>query len=298
MTWRSCLFAVVAFCACLSISHAQIYRWDNGQVIPGTEEISLHPEVFLFEWDQENHNLRFGDFSGQLHGSTFADCWLDSARFVNASLVAAELARTTLVNADFTKADLTGAVFVDATLTDAVFEGALIKGLQLYDGTSNGFTQDQLYSTASYKYKDLRNIRFDRNDFTNWNFSGQNLAKSFLLSDFTDADLSGANLSGSSFSDHRGHATLTNADFTGAIVTETGFAFATQFGFTEQQLYSTHSYQAKNLTGIVLNGNNLTNWNFSNQVLQKAILSQSNLTNVNLEGADLTNGACKEFCVT
>ena len=87
-----------------------------------------------------------------------------------------------------------------------------------------GFTKEQLYSTASYQQKNLRGIGLSGNDLTGWDFSGQ--------------DLTGADLGGS---------TLTNANLAGAMVTGASFVSTTRQGFTKEQLYSTASYQQRNL---------------------------------------------------
>ena len=70
-------------------------------------------------------------------------------------------------------------------------------------------------------------------------------------------------------------ATVTAADFGGAI------------GLTAQQLYSTASYQAGNLAGIGLEGNNLTAWNFASQNLAGANLSGTSLNSAGLASASL-----------
>ena len=81
---------------------------------------------------------------------------------------------------------------------------------------------------------------------------------------------------------------LTSANFAGAIVTGASFYGTTSGGFTKEHLYSTASYQQRNLRGIGLNGNDLTGWDFSGQNLTNANLESSKLTNANLAGADLT----------
>ena len=51
-------------------AQADIFRWDNGQLIPGTEGITPGPGVNLSspygEWSSPQRNLRFADFSGGL----------------------------------------------------------------------------------------------------------------------------------------------------------------------------------------------------------------------------------------
>ena len=68
--------------------------------------------------------------------------------------------------------------------------------------------------------------------------------------------------------------------------------------FTAEQLYSTASYQAKNLGGIGLDYNNLTAWDFNGQNLSNAYLSFSTLTNANLTESDLTNANLTGAVVT
>ena len=57
-------------------------------------------------------------------------------------------------------------------------------------------------------------------------------------------------------------------------------------GFTKEQLYSTASYQRRELTGIQLGGNDLLGWNFRGQDLRFADLG-SNLWNTDFSLADL-----------
>jgi uncharacterized protein YjbI with pentapeptide repeats len=93
---------------------------------------------------------------------------------------------------------------------------------------------------------------------------------------FTRADLSDARLENVDFS----WSTLTDADFTGAFTSGASFATTTWQGFTAAQLYSTASYQQRNLTRINLGGNRLSGWSFAEQNL-----TQANFGNAILEGA-------------
>jgi hypothetical protein len=137
--------------------------------------------------------------------------------------------------------------------------------------TSRGFTQQQLYSTASYLGKNLQGISLAGNDLSGW-------------------DLSAQDLSGAAFNS----ATLANADLTGAVVTG---ADLTSQDFTKEQLYSTASYQDKDLHGVVLgsceywcSGNDLTGWNFSGQNLANSTFGGANVANADFTGSD-TRGA-------
>ena len=93
----------------------------------------------------------------------------------------------------------------------------------------SGITLPQLYSTASYQQRNLRGIGLSGHDLTSGDFSGQ--------------DLTGADFACS---------TLTNANFAGAVITGAAISCTTSRGFTKEQLYSTASYQQKNLQGIGL----------------------------------------------
>ena len=60
---------------------------------------------------------------------------------------------------------------------------------------------EQLYSTANYKNKNLRNVGFYTGDYSGWNFVGQNLQNtSWKKSIITNADATGADLRGASLS--------------------------------------------------------------------------------------------------
>lgn len=105
--------------------HAQIYRWDTGAVIPGTEGITPGPGVQLGSerhwelgvdwindgpWNTNERNLRYADFSEfDLSESDFHQSWLDSADFSEANVTNASLNWSTLTDANLTGANLTNA---------------------------------------------------------------------------------------------------------------------------------------------------------------------------------------------
>ena len=193
------------------------------------------------------------------HGRNLTKAYLIDANLENHNFSPFQGEETILTNADLTRANLTDVHFKRVTLAEAVFVDAVISRADFEDTTSRGFTAAQLYSTASYKAKDLRECRFLRNDLSGWNFVGQNLT--------------GANMM----------ATLTGADFTDAVVKGASFNNAPDTGFTSAQLYTTASYRAKDLTGIGLGSFDLAGWNFANQNLTGA-----NFSNATLTGADFT----------
>jgi len=94
-----------------------------------------------------------------------------------------------------------------ADLTDAVVAGAFFRST-----TGRGFTKEQLYSTASYKNRDLTGIQLGYNDLTGWNLAGQNLTNVWFDSaTLTDTDLSFADLRGGYIFQGRAAAILRNA---------------------------------------------------------------------------------------
>jgi uncharacterized protein YjbI with pentapeptide repeats len=245
---------------------ADIQNWQTGETIVGTEGITLGPGIDLSRRHGDSRNLRSADFSGglELSRSLFYDSWLDNARFTQANLAGASFIFATLTNADLSQANLSAAVFNSATMTNADLSDAVVKGAHFAKTTARGFTKDQLYSTASYRERTLQGIGLHDNDLSGWDFAGQ--------------DLTGARLA---------HVRLTNANVTGAIVRGTQFCEVTSRGFTKEQLYSTASYQERNLHGIGLYDNDLSGWDFAGQDLTNANLCCSTLANANLTGANV-----------
>jgi uncharacterized protein YjbI with pentapeptide repeats len=253
--WIACALQIVFAAACW----ADIFRWDNRQRIPGTEGITPGPGVQL-----DHRNLDHADLQNKN---------LTSASFSGANLRRAHFAFSNLRSADLTNAVVAGAIFLRTT----------------------GFTKEQLYATASYKAKDLQAIQLSNidqysRDLSGWDFSGQNLSGAGLVAaNLTNADLTGANLTSAGLS----AAKLAGASLTGANVTGARFESTTPLGLTKEQLYSTSSYQSKDLRGISFrtfghgleSHNNLTGWDFSGQNLTDANFDQASLTNVDLAGA-------------
>ncbi|HSA25341.1 MAG TPA: pentapeptide repeat-containing protein, partial [Phycisphaerae bacterium] len=114
-------------------ANAQIYNWQTGEVIPGTETITPGPGVYLSYWNTDPHNLRCADLSGglDLHGSYFSSSWLDSAQFTSANLSEASFSAATLTDATFTGANLTSAYLESSTLTNADLSGANLTSAEM-----------------------------------------------------------------------------------------------------------------------------------------------------------------------
>jgi uncharacterized protein YjbI with pentapeptide repeats len=167
-----CLVSLTTPCA-----EADIVNWQTGETIPGTEEIEPDREMHLFfGWNSENRNLRYADFGGLvLTNALFWQSSLDNARLRKSNLESTVFLHTTLSNADLSGANLTDVRFVETSLTGADLTDSIIAGTDFEYATERGFTDVQLYSTASYKTNDLQGVRLIKNDVSGWDFSGQNL---------------------------------------------------------------------------------------------------------------------------
>lgn len=317
--FRSALVAVATVAIATSpAARADIYRWDTGEVISGTEGIEPGPGVQL-----QQRSMRYASLPGI--DLTLAD-------FFASDLEYADLRASILRNARLENTWLESSMLTNADFTDSLIAGANLSRTDL--------TKAQLYSSDSYKRRDLSRLALRFMTLIDWDLSGQDLTgASFNLSDvtrtnFTDAIVAGANFSGAtqsgltkeqlySTASYRRHnlqsidladndlsgwdfsnQDLTNGRFTPAIVgpvalnlTQTNFVDAiiegaqfrssVQYGFTKDQLYSTASYKQHNTRGIDLGYNDLTHWDFREQDLTNANFNGSTLTNADLADAGL-----------
>jgi uncharacterized protein YjbI with pentapeptide repeats/formylglycine-generating enzyme required for sulfatase activity len=154
----------------------------------------------------------------------------------------------------------------DGAGVDAV-PGALLSGRNL--------------TMAYLEGADLSQARFLAANLTNASLRGSNLRKAFF-SRLTP--LCGLGLPGD-FACHS--ANLTGTDLTGAEVQGANFGYT---GITLEQLYSTASYQAHDLSDIWLTGRDLTSANFADIDLTRADFTAAKLTNADFSGA-LVQGA-------
>jgi len=140
----------------------------------------------------------------------------------------------------------------------------------------------QLYSTASYQAHNLRGIGLHGN-YPGINLAGQNLTGAHFGNgaELSQANLSQANLTSAVISAGLAEANFRGAEIRGAAITSISIA----------QLYSTASYQARDLTEIDLNGNSLSGANFASQNLTRASFYGATLTNANFHLANLSNAS-------
>ncbi len=255
-----------------SVCFADVYRRDSQEVIPGTEGITPGPGVVL-----SNKELAFAELSRiDLTDSSFASSDLTNSNFFLSTLTGANLSGanltdsrlpdTILTDADLSHANLSNARLSSSTLTNANLSGAIITGADFRITPSRGFTYSQLASTVSFQTNNLQGIGLSFSDVSGWDLRGQDLTDAVFFA-----------------------ATLTGVDFTGAEVVGASFGDTTGQGFTQSQLTSTASYQARDLRRIGLSGNALYGWDFAEQNLAGSILKSANLTNADFSQANLSN---------
>ena len=188
MTAPRCVLTLVVLLA--TLAHplpADIYRWDNGQVIPGTEGITPGPGVQLDHRALEYAGLVKLDLTGVelriIESPPTRICL--SSTLTRTNLTEANLtgARSVFLDADQCQPDggqshRRVAGFLNADRCQPEWGGG--HGANLSDTTSRGFTQAQLASTASYQAKNLQGIGLRVNDLTSWDFSDQNLTSASL----------------------------------------------------------------------------------------------------------------------
>ena len=137
-----------------------------------------------------------------------------------------------------------------------------------YENYSSENVSGQNFSEGSHN-----NSTWDKAIAVETIFSTAESATSYENSSFKSADLSyaefiAANLTG---------ANLDGADFTGArldytilkdsIITNANFTESVKRGINWDVISTTKSFKDKNLSGIILDSNNLTGWDLSNQNL-------------------------------
>ena len=264
-------------------------------------DASFHPDNFKAEQIYETASYKIKDLSGVdftgncLSGWDFSGQNLTNVSFYDTYLFAA--------SSDFFKKyfgisyhSVEATNFTNAIVNGANFGRTSIRGIFFGEEINYSFSKEQLYSTASYKNKDLSGISLSGNDLRAWDFSWQNLQNadfsSYKYGEFSEREQI----------EIYHYTDLSDADFTDADIKGAGFAAT---NLTMQQLYSTASYKEGDLSGVSLGGKDLNAWDFSGQNLQKADFSSKILDwdmgeNMsakefisNLKGANFSNANIK-----
>ena len=131
--------AIVIASVFIPLSQADIVRWDNRELIPGTQGLTPGPAAqldgkYLAFADLDGANLAFANLQSanlqhaRLRSSVLTDANLSQANLAAADVVAANIAGADVSAANLTGAflqwaDFTGATLTEANLTDAGFSG-------------------------------------------------------------------------------------------------------------------------------------------------------------------------------
>lgn len=169
-----------------------------------------------------------------------------------------------------------------------LFAAASLAGTPLFADNEN-YANHNLYgwdfsnqhlSFSNFYCANLINAKFVNAILTNANFSGAN---SRVRTNLTNANLKNADLSNASFA----LATLDGTDFTNSIIT--GASFQGAYSLTNEQIYSTRSYQERNLEGVDFGYFYAPNLNFYGQNLNNSVFNRASIHESNFDNANLTN---------
>ena len=146
MCFQRCFVALAFLAATAASSRADIFRWDNGELIPGTKGITAGPGVQLDHYELAYAELSQLDLTGSrfdfsnLSNAHLGQSNLTSVNLTGANLAHAFLSSATLTGTNLTLADTRGALGLDVT-------GATLRNTILPDGTlpiSEWFADDRL----------------------------------------------------------------------------------------------------------------------------------------------------------
>ena len=179
-------------------------------------------------------NFTYSKLSNAVFDDAKINAWFGSADLTGASFVRADLTVkpeansngsgfdfATLKNVDFTGANLSGVNFQGADVLNANFTDAIINDTDFGEtyGVRN-FVRDQLYSTRSYKEKNLTGIIFGQKDLSYWDFSHQNLQNSNIrIANLNNTNFTGADFRGATITNTEGSAIYKNTIGTDGTVT-------------------------------------------------------------------------------
>lgn len=149
--------------------------------------------------DINGSSFRGANFAGAtLRGTTAYFAGFENANFRGVNLAGFGISDSTAAGADFSGASLSGSGIGYSSVAGADFTNANLSRASL--SYVMGFTQEQLYSSASYAEKDLNGFRLSvfptplDSQFSETDLSGQNLENSHLeLLNLTDSSMTNAN---------------------------------------------------------------------------------------------------------
>ncbi|MBT3455694.1 hypothetical protein HN446_01390 [bacterium] len=266
--------------------------------------------------------------NANMNYSIFGSNDLSTQTFNNTKMNFADLNNTKLSNIE--NCDLSYSKLIDKNLSNLSFKNSILKGTNLSKSTlencnfencimdnsnlSNAITKNKTnFSGVSFNYANLTGVSFERKNsiynkkttFKNAilkgsNFSGQDTKNRNVISkmDFTEADFTGAQLN---YVDIR-NAKIPGCNFTNAKINETIWG---KTDLTDITLHNTemHGADLRNTKFKKLNyvdisranirGMNLTNFDFSNSIMNYVDATGSTFTNTNFENTSLNNATLR-----
>jgi uncharacterized protein YjbI with pentapeptide repeats len=261
----SVLVPALLTAACALPAFGDIQRWDDHTVIPGTEGVTVGP------------NMKLGT-SGAGMPSAYGCAQLDGVNLKNLQIG----------NADFSQAKFDGSNMEGAWVFGSTLTLASLAGANLFNAKLEG---------TNFTNANLSNVNLAHGSF--YRFEALPFAASAVTpiaggGTISTANLTNANLSNAVLEDVDFRAaTLTGATFTGATIR--GATFTNVTGFTSGQFYSTKSYATHDLAGTTFLNKAMVGWNFSKLYLVNATIStagaEGNLSWANFSGACLAFAA-------
>lgn len=192
---------------------------------------------------------------------------------------------------DFSGQDLSFSSFKYASLKNANFTDSIITNVDFYGTKGECLTKEQLYSTKSYKDKDLSGCSFGgTGTLYDADLSNQNLTSSYiLLSSYIDRNRN---------VDSKYDTNITDAVIKNATIYSVSLDSLHYYvdWFVWGKICSTKSYKDKDLSGLTLDGFNIQfrGVDLSMQNLQNVTLCGNTTITGNLNYADL-RGAKGDF---
>jgi uncharacterized protein YjbI with pentapeptide repeats len=260
----------------------------------------------LADADFTGAQVRGANLGKRFHYYDCLDCFTPVGYYVGTGITLAQLSSTAsyqardLYGITLTANDLADGNFVGQNLTNATFESAILTGADFTSAVVRGanfrgaaISLEQIYSTASFQTHELSGINLSGNYLSAGNFVGQNLSNAnFAYTTLTDANFASATIREASFDVQvvvpRPYCRWTPGGCTATLVG----------GITPSQLYSTESYQAKDLSGVSLGRNNLAGVNFVGQNLTNANFNAATLTGADFTDADVRGANFDSSAIT
>jgi uncharacterized protein YjbI with pentapeptide repeats len=224
--------------------------------------------------------IEYASFNGCVAAGFTREDLYSTASYQARRLSGVSLSSNDLTGWNFANQSLRDASFSYSTLTGADFTDAVIEDADFYNSTASGLTKEQLFSTSSYRQKNLGSIVFGASDLSGVDLSGFRLDDAgFSSTNLESANLQGAYLVFAGFQ----NTNLRNANLSGAYL---GWTYFESTNLTATNLRGAQLPGAR-LRSATLVESNLSDANLSEAELRSANLARAQLARADLSLADL-----------